>query len=214
MKNRAPGLMSPGNLFTRRGFTRAIGFAVAGIAAARSDSAEKIPLGANISLKGRRILPEDNPWNADISREPADPNSDALVASIGLEKSLHPEFGTAWQGVPSGIPYVVVDGRQQRVPVTFQYADESDPGPYPIPPDAPIEGGPNGKGDRHVLVLDRDNWKLYEIFSAHPQDGGKSWRAASGAVFDLRSNKLRPRAGLRRTRRACPSSPDSCVTTR
>jgi hypothetical protein len=77
------------------------------------------------------------------------------------------------------------------VPITFtDYGDESDPGPYPVPPDAPIEGGPSGTGDRHVIVIDRDNWKLYELFSAFPSGAG--WRAASGAVFDLNSNAVRP----------------------
>ncbi|HVH12394.1 MAG TPA: hypothetical protein VM759_05050, partial [Longimicrobium sp.] len=97
-----------------------------------------------------------------------------------------------WNGAPNGIPYVVVSGGQRRVPVTFGYADESDPGPYPVPADAPVEGGSNGTGDRHVIVIDRDNWKLYELFDAHPVDGGASWRAGSGAVFDLASNALRP----------------------
>ena len=155
-------------------------------------AAEPIPLGPNVSLKGRRPFPDDNAWNQDISKEPVDPNSDAIVASIGLAKSLHPDFGTVWQGAPSGIPYVVVDSKHPRVPVRFQYGDESDPGPYPIPADAPIEGGPTAKGDRHVLVIERDTWKLYETFSSYPQDGGKSWKASSGAVFDLSSNKLRP----------------------
>ena len=155
-------------------------------------AAEAIPLGANVSLKGRRPFPDDNPWNRDVSQDLVDPNSDALVASIGLDKRLHPDFGTVWQGAPSGIPYVVVDSRQPHVPVQFQYPDESDPGPYPIPPDAPIEGGPTAKGDRHVLVIERDTWRLYETFSSYPQDGGKVWKAGSGAVFDLNSNKLRP----------------------
>ena len=88
---------------------------------------------------------------------------------------------------------MVVDGKQKKVPVRFQYPDESDPGPYPVPADAPIEGGPRGTGDRHVLVLDRASWKLYELFDAHP-DGHGGWRAGSGAIFDLGSNKLR-RAG-------------------
>lgn len=149
-----------------------------------------IKLGVGTSLQGRRIFPADNPWNKDISREAVDPNSDKLIASIGLDKPLHPDFGTVWEGAPNGIPYVVVAGTQPRVPIKFQYADESDPGPYPIPPDAPIEGGPNGKGDRHIIVLDRDNWKLYELFDAHPV--GNGWRAGSGAIFDLNSNKLRP----------------------
>src|SRR5437899_1017903 len=101
------------------------------------------------ALPDRRVFPPDNPWNRDISKDPVDPNSDNLIASIGLEKGLHADFGTVYNGAPSGIPYVVVPGTQPKVPVAFQYADESDPGPYPIPPDAPIEGGPNGTSDRH-----------------------------------------------------------------
>lgn len=177
--------------FTRRRFLGCAALA-APVLAKASFAAEPIPLGPNVSLKGRRPFPDDNPWNRDISQEPVDPNSAAIVESIGLTKSLHPDFGTVWQGAPSGIPYVVVDSRQPRVPVRFEYADESDPGPYPIPPSAPIEGGPTAKGDRHVLVIERDTWKLYETFSSYPQDGGKSWKAGSGAVFDLNSNKLRP----------------------
>ena len=158
----------------------------------RAQKPDAVKTGAGADLGGRKIFPADNPWNRDISREPVDPNSAALVASIGLEKGLHPDFGTVWNGAPNGIPYIVVPGTQPRVPVKFQYADESDPGPYPIPPDAPIEGGPSAKGDRHVLVLDRDNWKLYELWSSVPAPDGKSWTAGSGAIFDLNSNKLRP----------------------
>jgi hypothetical protein len=121
-----------------------------------------------------------------------DPNSAALVASCGATRRVHADFGTVWNGAPNGIPYVIVSGSQGRVPVTFDYADESDPGPYPIPADAPIEGGPSGTGDRHVLVIDRDSWTLYELFAAYPVNGGASWRAGSGAVFDLSSNELRP----------------------
>ena len=149
-------------------------------------------LGAGASLHGKRIFPADNPWNQDISAVPVDPNSAKLIASIGLNKTLHPDFGTSYEGVPNGIPYVVVSGKQKRVPIIFEYTDESDPGPYPIPPDAPIEGGPNGTGDRHVIVIDRDNWKLYELFDAHPLKGGASWKAVGGAVFDLGSNAVRP----------------------
>ncbi len=144
-------------------------------------------LGVGASLNGNRLFPADNPWNQDISKEPVDPNSDRIIASIGVGRPLHPDFGSAY-----GIPYVVVDAKQPRVPVTFEYKDESDPGPYPIPANAEIEGGPSSKGDRHVLVLDRDSWMLYEIYASYPQDGGKSWKAGSGAVFDLKSNKLRP----------------------
>ena len=106
---------------------------------------------------------------------------------------LHPDFGTVWEGARIGIPYVVVPGTQPKVPISFAYPDESDHGPYPIPPDAPVEGagGPYADGDRHVLVLDADNEKLYEVYDAHKQADG-SWKAGSGAVFDLTSNALRP----------------------
>ena len=150
-------------------------------------------LGANASLRGKRVLPADNPWNQDISNAPVDPHSATLIASIGLNTGLHPDFGTVWNGAPNGIPYMVVSGAQAKVPITFtDYGDESDPGPYPIPATAPIEGGAAGTGDRHVIVIDRDNWKLYELFSAYPQSNGAGWHAASGAVFDLNSNALRP----------------------
>jgi len=141
-------------------------------------------------LNGVQIFPSDNPWNQDISQLPVHPNSAAIIDSIGRDKNLHPDFGTVWNGAPSGIPYCVVRGDQPKVPVRFTYADESDPGPYPIPPEAPIEGGPNASGDRHVLVVDRDNLKLYELFNAFPKPG--HWVADSGAVFDLTSNDLRP----------------------
>jgi hypothetical protein len=146
-------------------------------------------LGPNASLNGERPFPGDNPWNQDISGEPVDANSNALIASCGI-RNLHPDFGTTYNGAPNGIPYVVVSGTQPRVDVSFTYADESDAGPYPIPDDAPIEGGVNGTGDRHILVIDRDNWRLYELFDAHAE--GSGWRAGSGAIFDLNSNALRP----------------------
>jgi hypothetical protein len=153
-------------------------------------AAEEPKYGVGADLGGRRLFPDDNPWNQDISGLPKDPNSDALIASIGLDKPLHPDFGTVWNGAPSGIPYVVVPGAQPKVPIHFDYGGESDPGPYPVPLDAPIEGGPKSKGDRHVLVLDRDNGKLYELFSSYRE--GSGWRAGSGAVFDLNSNQMRP----------------------
>jgi len=159
--------------------------------AGRARSAGDPPqLGVGADLGGKRLFPDDNPWNQDVSALPKDPNSDALIASIGLDKPVHPDFGTVYNGAPSGIPYVVVAGTQPKVPIHFEYPGESDPGPYPIPPDAPIEGGPQSKGDRHVLVVDRDNGKLYELFSSYPE--GKGWRAGSGAIFDLNSNRMRP----------------------
>jgi len=155
-----------------------------------SAAAGLVQLGPNASLGGRRVFTPDNAWNRDISREPVDPNSAQLIASIGLDKTLHPDFGTVYNGAPNGIPYVVVPGDQPRVPVRFEYADESDPGPYPIPPDAPIEGGPSSKGDRHILVIDRDRWVIYETWSTYPD--GNDWKAGSGAIFDLSANKPRP----------------------
>jgi hypothetical protein len=137
-------------------------------------------------------FPADNPWNTDISAYPVHSRSAAWVSSIGTTTRLHPDFGTFWDGGPIGIPYVHVGGGQPKVPVSFDYADESDPGPYPIPPNAPIEGGPSSGGDRHVLVVDDAACKLYELYAAYPQNGGASWVAGSGAVFDLRSNALRP----------------------
>ncbi len=148
-------------------------------------------LGAGASLDGRRPFPGDNPWNTDVSQAPVDPASSTLIEACGA-RNLHPDFGTVWQGAPIGIPYVVVDGDQAGVPVSFYYDEESDPGPYPIPADAPVEGGADADGDRHVLVVDRDHWTLYELFDARPVNGGASWSAGSGAIFDLSSNELRP----------------------
>jgi hypothetical protein len=144
-------------------------------------------LGPNVPLNGWRPFPDDNPWNTPVEQSPVDPNSPKIIASIGVDDPLHPDFGTE----PTyGIPYIVVAGSQPGVPVSFDYADESDPGPYPIPSNAPIEGGASSDGDRHVLVIDRDNRKLYEMWDSHPGSG--SWHAGSGAVFDLTSNALRP----------------------
>ena len=151
-----------------------------------------IPGETDSTIVGRRMFPADNVWNKDISSEPVDPASDVLINTCGASAQLHPDFGTTWNGGPIGIPYVVVRGNQARVPVTFDYDDESDPGPYPIPRDAPIEGGASSNGDRHVLIVDADNWRLYELFDAHPVNGGDRWTAGSGAIFDLSSNSLRP----------------------
>jgi hypothetical protein len=147
-------------------------------------------LGVNASLQGARPFPDDNPWNTPIDSDPLDPDSDLLIDSIGRTAPLHPDFGADWNGGPFGIPYVVVSGDTPKVPVSFQYADESDAGPYPVPPGAPIEGGAASQGDRHILVVDRENWTLYELFAAYPSGSGYS--AGSGAIFDLSSNALRP----------------------
>jgi len=147
------------------------------------------PLGANVAINFR-LFPADNPWNTDISSYPVHPLSARYVAAIGASTHLHPDFGTVWNGAPNGIPYVVVSGSQPKVPVNFYYPDESDPGPCPIPADAPIEGGPSGTGDRHILILDPDHQLLYELYDAHP--AGDHWEAGSGAIFNLTSNALRP----------------------
>ena len=143
------------------------------------------------------IFPADNPWNTDISAYPVHPNSANWVNFIGSTKFLHPDFGTFWNGAPIGIPYVVVPANQPRVPIEFDYWDESDPGPYPIPDNPPIEGGPNSTGDRHILMLGLERCELHEVFYAWPPGTGPNpyndrWWAGSGAYFDLRSNALRP----------------------
>jgi len=148
-------------------------------------------LGVGASLGGARAFPDDNPWNQDISAAPVDPNSDNLIASIGVSTGLHPDFGTVYDGHPNGIPYVVVSSSQPKVTISsFEYSDESDLGPYPIPQDAPIEGGVSSDGDRHILILDRDNFVLYELYRAFFVGG--QWSAGSGAIFDLKTNSLRP----------------------
>ena len=138
-------------------------------------------------------MPSDNIWNRRIDGLPVDPSSPAYVGNIGASVGLHADFGSGlWDGGPIGIPFVVVPGTQPFVPIVFiWYGDESDPGPYPVPPNAPIEGGGASQGDRHVLVVDSGACVLYELYYAWPQPGG-SWEAGCGAVYDLDSNALRP----------------------
>ena len=146
------------------------------------------------SLNGFVPFPTDNLWNKDISSAPVDPNSAALINFIGGTVTIHPDFGAGlYQGSSIGIPYVVVDSTQGFVPINFTaYGDESDPGPMPVPANAPIEGYPNpGNGDRHVLVLDNNNCWLYELYSASAGSGG-AWNAASAAVWDLQNDEQRP----------------------
>jgi hypothetical protein len=138
------------------------------------------------------IFPADNPWNQKVTGLPVAADSARYIAAIGLDDPVHPDFGTVYDGAPNGIPYVVVSGRTKKVPVRFQYASQSDRGPYPIPPNAPIEGGPQSTGDRHVIIVDSATCTDYELFAAYPHDGGRYWTAGSGAIFNLRSNRLRP----------------------
>ena len=138
------------------------------------------------------MFPSNSFWHADVRGLDPLPNSAELVASVGVDSPVHPDFGSGlWEGGPIGIPWTTVPGNQARVPISFYYASQSDRGPYPIPPNAPIEGGPDADGDRHVLVVDKDACKLYEVFDATPVNNGASWEAGSGAVWDLRSNNLR-----------------------
>jgi hypothetical protein len=151
---------------------------------------------------GRRLFPDDNWWNLDISGAPVDPQSNAYLDFIGRSRVAHPDFGPP----PYGIPYVGVSSGQARIPVTFvAYGSESDSSiggqsGYPIPPVAAtqagyIEGGVAGggtAGDRHLLIVDRDHWQLFELFAARWNGGSQRWEADSGAIFDLSSNARRP----------------------
>ncbi|MBV9483449.1 MAG: hypothetical protein JO249_22275 [Acidobacteria bacterium] len=150
--------------------------------------------GQGASLNGFRPFSAGNAWNQDVSATAVDPNSDAIINFIGPTIGLHPDFGSGlYQGSSMGIPYVVVDGSQNFVNINFTaYGDESDPGPMPVPPDAPIEGYPNpGNGDRHVLVIDKNNCFLYELYGSYPNSDG-SWKAGSAAVWDLTNDEQRP----------------------
>ena len=138
------------------------------------------------------VFPASNPWNKRVDRLPVAADSDAIVRSIGVDDHMHADFGSGlWDGGPIGIPVTVVGRKTPRSRVSFEYSSESDKGPYPIPRGVKIEGGPNADGDRHALLLDKDRCKLYELFALYPKAGG-GWRAGSGAIFDLPSNRLRP----------------------
>jgi hypothetical protein len=138
------------------------------------------------------VFPASSPWNQRVDKLPVAPESDRIVAAIGADDHMHADFGSGlWEGGPIGIPLTVVRGAQAKSRVAFQYASESDKGPYPIPKNVAIEGGRQSRGDRHALIVDRDTCKLYELFALYPTATG-GWRAGSGAIFDLRSNKLRP----------------------
>jgi hypothetical protein len=161
---------------------------------ASAQSCSQMSLGRMASLNGFIPFPADNAWNQDISGAAVDPNSANYINFIGSSTPLHPDFGAGlYDGSTMGIPYLVVSGGGTFEKITYTaYGSQSDPGPMPIPKDAPIEGYPNpGNGDRHVLVLDRDNCWLYELYSSYPQTNG-SWDAASGAVWDLLNGEQRP----------------------
>ena len=141
------------------------------------------------------VFPADNIWNTPVDTLPRHALSDAYVDAIGRDTEFHADFGSGiWppdDGGPIGIPYVVVPADQPGVPVSFTYDDESDPGPYPVPLDAPIEGGPQSDGDRHILIVQAGACRLYELYDAWPREDG-GWDAGSGAIYDLNSHTLRP----------------------
>jgi hypothetical protein len=142
-------------------------------------------MGPGVGGGSCEIFPGDNWWNVDISGAPVDPNSDGYVGFIddnGGDGPLHADFDS----IGDGIPYQLVDGSVTKQTVSFNYADESDKGPYPIPANPKQEDG----GDAHVIMVDTDACKLYELFAA--SDSGSHWQAGSGAIFDLTSNDLRP----------------------
>jgi hypothetical protein len=137
------------------------------------------------------IFPASNPWNQPVDKLPVAPDSDAIIGSIGRDRGLHADFGSGlWDGGPIGIPITVVRGSQPKSRVAFEYADESDKGPYPIPANVRIEGGRQSDGDRHAIIVDRDRCRLYELYALYPEGG--AWRAGSGAIWNLRSDRLRP----------------------
>jgi hypothetical protein len=134
------------------------------------------------------LFPADNDWNRDVSGDPVDPHSADYLAHLNASSSfLHPDFGA---DPAYGTPYIAVDGGQPRLPMEFLYAMQSDPGPYPYPPDIPVEGGPQSTGDRHAIAVDLSACILYETFDTHYV--GPGFHCGSGARWDLRSNALRP----------------------
>jgi len=158
-----------------------------------AQTCSSMSLGRGASLNGFLPFPSDNAWNLDITNAPVDPNSAAIINFIGDSTPLHPDFGAGeYGGQTIGIPYDVVSGSPFVTVKYTAYGSESDPGPMPVPKNAPIEGYPNpGSGDRHVLILDRDNCWLYELYSSYPQKNG-NWDAASAAVWDLLNDEQRP----------------------
>jgi len=192
-----------GGLLLLTGLAGLIGVPLPGVAAGRrhelrAQASDDCTLGCTVTVCGQvpagcPIFPPDHIWNTRTDNLPRDPRSDAYVASIGVNTGLHADFGSGlYEGQPLGIPFARVPGSQPMAPVVFTVAgDESDAGPYPIPADAPIEGGSCATGDRHVLIVQEESCLLYELYDARPRADG-SWEAASGARFDLHSDALRP----------------------
>ncbi len=165
----------------------ALALAAAGAALASGAGAHPLPGAPRCA-----VFPADNAFNQRVDRLPVAPGSARFISAIGLDAPVHPDFGAGlYDGAPIGIPITIVSRSTRRVAVHFHYASESDRGPYPIPRHVRIEGGRHATGDRHVLLVDRDSCRDYELFAAYPALGG-AWRAGSGAIFNLRSDRLRP----------------------
>jgi len=138
------------------------------------------------------IFPANNPWNDRVDTLPVAASSAQMIASIGVDTGLHPDFGSGlYDGEPIGIPFDVVSRSTPRSHVSFDYSDESDHVAYPIPKTVHIEGGSASTGDRHAILVDKSACRLYELFALYPTASG-GWKAGSGATWDLRSNHLRP----------------------
>ncbi len=167
---------------------------LASLASAQNNPCNGLTQGPEGSLNGFVPFPSNSLWNTNIANAPVDPNSDAIINFIGGSKPLHPDFGAGlYNGQTIGIPYVVVPVNQPLANINFTaYGDQSDPGPMPIPLNAQIEGYPNpDDGDRHVLVIDKGNCWLYELYRSY-QHGPGLWYADSAAVWDLEANEMRP----------------------
>lgn len=175
----------------------------------------QIATGQGASLNGFIPFPSNSLWNQDISGAAVDSNSAAIISFIGGSTSVHPDFGAGlYNGSSMGIPYVAVDSTQAPVTVNFTaYGDESDPGPMPIPANAPIEGDPNPSGDQHVLVVDKNQCWLYELYLAAPASGG-TWNAGSAAVWDMLANGQRPYTWTSADAAGLPIFPVCCATTK
>ncbi len=165
--------------------------------------------GPGQDLGSFKVFPDNNVWKWDVSDSQVHPNSVNYVASVGASTNLHPDFGTVWDGAPIGIPNLVVDSTQPLVPIVYtDYGDESDPGPFPIPLTAQIEGGSASTGDRHVITIDTSRKILCELYNATPLSD--HWEAESGAKFDLTINATARSDGHRPTPRACRFSRGWC----
>jgi hypothetical protein len=171
---------------------------VALMGAGFSVASAALSLAQSPTVAGCPVFPADNIWNMPINQLPVDPRSRQYVSSIGADKNLHPDFGSGKiDGVPIGIPFIVVPMKEPKVKITFRKfgdeepaSDESDPGPHPIPRNAPIEGGAKSQDDRHVIVVQEGSCTLFELYKSVPNADG-TWSAVSSARFDLEGNELR-----------------------